>query len=85
VRKQVIIPGHHRLVFPDAEEWCFALRDTEPKDIGSGVSIIDFRKLSETCLMRADQAWTSNILFCRDRKNDPFQAVMDELKTGMVA
>jgi hypothetical protein len=68
--------------FTAAEQWCLALRDAEPTNIGSGVSIIEFQERNGKEIARANKDWKHNILFCRERTNDLFEAVMRELKTG---
>jgi hypothetical protein len=80
VRKEVTILSI--TLFSEAEQWCLALRDAMSEDIGNGVKIVDFSKYNGKKLARADRTWTSNILFCRERTNTLFEAVMDELKTG---
>jgi Cdc6-like AAA superfamily ATPase len=42
----------------------------------------DFSEYNGKKLACADGTWTSNILFCRERTNTLFEAVMDELKPG---
>jgi hypothetical protein len=80
VRKEVTILSI--TLFSEAEEWCLALRDAKPENIGDGVKIVDFSEYNGKTLACADGTWTSNILFCRERTNTLFEAVMDKLKTG---
>jgi GTPase SAR1 family protein len=80
VRKEVTILSVTLCL--EAEQWCLALRDAQSEDIGNGVEIVDFSKYNRKKLARADVTWTSNILFCRERTNTLFEAVMDKLKTG---
>jgi hypothetical protein len=37
------------------------------EDVENGIAIVDFIKRDETSAVRADEPWTSNILFCREK------------------